>query len=83
MYRLTSKLIIYRGIGEDSILRCLAEICRRFDEGDYDREAMIEEIYEQLPWSPRRSAPIRAASMPLRSMISGSSGNCSTTISAK
>ena len=48
MYRLTSKLIIYRGIGEDSILRCLAEICRRFDEGDYDREAMIEEIYEQV-----------------------------------
>ena len=25
MYRLTSKLIIYRGIGEDSILRSLAE----------------------------------------------------------
>ena len=47
MYRLTSKLIIYRGIGEDSILRSLAEICRRFDEGDYDREIMIEEIYEQ------------------------------------
>ena len=48
MYRLTSKLIIYRGIGEDSILRSLAEICRRFDEGDYNRESMIEEIYEQV-----------------------------------
>lgn len=48
MYRLTSKLIIYRGIGEESILHCLAEICRRFDEGDYDTEAMIGEIYEQV-----------------------------------
>ena len=48
MYRLTSKLIIYRGIGEDSILRSLAEICRQFDDGDYDRETMIEEIYEQV-----------------------------------
>ena len=48
MYRLTSKLIIYRGIGEESILHCLAEICRRFDEGDHDREALIGEIYEQV-----------------------------------
>ena len=48
MYRLTSKMIIYRGIGEDSILRSLAGICRRFDSGDYDRETMIEEIYEQV-----------------------------------
>ena len=48
MYRLTSKLIIYRGIGEESILHCLAEICRKFDEGDYDREALISEIYEQV-----------------------------------
>ena len=48
MYRLTSKLIIYRGIGEESILHRLAEICRRFDEGDYDKEAMIGEIYEQV-----------------------------------
>ena len=48
MYRLTSKLIIYRGIGEESILHCLAEICRKFDEGDYEREALISEIYEQV-----------------------------------
>ena len=48
MYRLTSKLIIYRGIGEDSILHCLAEICRRFDQGGYDKEAMIGDIYEQV-----------------------------------
>ena len=48
MHRLTSKLIIYRGIGEDTILRCLAQICRRFYEGSYDKEAMISEIYEQV-----------------------------------
>ena len=48
MYRLTSKLIIYRGIGEESILHCLAQICRKFDEGDCDREALIGEIYEQV-----------------------------------
>ena len=48
MHRLTSKLIIYRGIGEDSILCCLAQICRRFYEGSYDKEAMISEIYEQV-----------------------------------
>ena len=48
MHRLTSKLIIYRGIGEDSILRCLAQICRRFYEGSYDKEAMISELYEQV-----------------------------------
>ena len=58
MHRLTSKLIIYRGIGEDSILRCLAQICRRFYEGSYDKDAMISEIYEQVHslsrLSPRR-----------------------------
>ena len=48
MYRLTSKLIIYRGIGEESILHCLAEICRRFDEGNYDREELTGAIYEQV-----------------------------------
>ena len=40
MYRLTSKLIIYRGI--------VAEICRRFDGGSYDREELTGEIYEQV-----------------------------------
>ena len=48
MYRLISKLIIYRGIGEESILHCLAQICRRFDEGSYDREELTGEIYEQV-----------------------------------
>lgn len=48
MYKLTSKLIIYRGIGEDSILMRLADICRRFEEGRYEKDALISEIYEQV-----------------------------------
>ena len=40
MYRLTSKLIIYREIGEDSILMRLSDVCRQFDRGDYDKEAL-------------------------------------------
>lgn len=48
MYRLTAKLVIYRNIGEDSILFRLAEICQRFDSGDYVRENLITDIYEQI-----------------------------------
>ncbi len=48
MFRLTSKLIIYRGIGEDSILRGLTEIFRLFEEGDYDADALIGDIYDQV-----------------------------------
>lgn len=48
MYRLTSKLIIYRGIGEDSILFRLADICRRFKTGNYEKEALVTEILDQI-----------------------------------
>ena len=48
MYRLTSKLIIYRNIGEDSILNCLSDISYRFARGDYEKEAMVTEILEQI-----------------------------------
>ena len=48
MYRLTSRLIIYRDIGEDSILHSLAEICRRFDKGDFDKEQLIGDIYDAV-----------------------------------
>ncbi len=48
MYRLTAKLVIYRNIGEDSILFRLAEICQRFDSGDYVKENLITDIYEQI-----------------------------------
>lgn len=48
MYRLTSKLIIYRNFGEDSILYRLADICERFAAGSYVKEDLITEIYEQI-----------------------------------
>ena len=48
MYRLTSKLVIYRNIGSDSILFRLSDIIQRFDKGEYDRENLITEIYEQI-----------------------------------
>ncbi|MBR6700765.1 MAG: ATP-binding protein [Firmicutes bacterium] len=48
MYRLTSKLIIYRNIEKDSILFELADICRRFYEGNYDKEQLITDIFAQI-----------------------------------
>ena len=48
MYRYTSKLIIYRGIEEESILLDLAEIFREFDMGSYEREDLISRIYGQV-----------------------------------
>lgn len=48
MYRLTSKLILYRDFGEDSILFRLADICRRFLNEDYEKEGLIQEIYTQI-----------------------------------
>lgn len=48
MYRLISKLVIYRNAGEDSILFRLADICQRFDAGGYIRENLITEIYIQI-----------------------------------
>ena len=48
MYRLTSKLVIYRNMGEDSILFCLADICQRFAAGNYVKENLITDIYVEI-----------------------------------
>lgn len=48
MYRLTSKLVIYRNLGEGSILFSLADICERFVSGDYIKENLITDIYSQI-----------------------------------
>ncbi len=48
MYHLTSKLIVYRKVGKDSILCRLSDICRRFQSGDYDAEELGEEVLEQV-----------------------------------
>ncbi len=48
MYRLISKLVIYRNAGEDSILFRLADICQQFDTGGYIKENLITEIYIEI-----------------------------------
>ena len=48
MYRLTSKLVIYRNMGEDSILFRLAGICQRFAAGNYVKENLITDIYVEI-----------------------------------
>ena len=48
MYRLVSKLIIYRNIPKDSILLRLSEIFRRFDEGHYEADALTGEIFDVI-----------------------------------
>ena len=48
MYRLTSKLIIYRSISKDSILFRLSDICRTFDEGAYDKDALVSRILDEI-----------------------------------
>ncbi len=48
MYRLVSKLVIYRNAGEDSILFRLADICQQFYTGGYIKENLITEIYIEI-----------------------------------
>lgn len=48
MYRYTSKLIIYSDLGEDSILLRLADICRRFDGGEYSQTEIISDILREI-----------------------------------
>ncbi len=48
MYRLTSKLVIYRNMEEDRILFRLSDICRRFASGNYEKEDLITDIYAEI-----------------------------------
>lgn len=48
MYKLVSKLVIYRNIGKESILFQLADICRQFDTGDYNREELTGRILDEV-----------------------------------
>ena len=45
MYRETAKLILYRNLGEDSILVKLSDIFKRFDSCHYRSEELITDIY--------------------------------------
>lgn len=48
MFREVSKLILYRDLGEDSILKQLADIFKRFDSCHYRQEELITDIYCQV-----------------------------------
>ncbi|MCK9151376.1 ATP-binding protein [Methanobacterium alcaliphilum] len=48
MYRLTSKLVIYKNISKDSILFRLSNICQNFNTGNYIKEDLITEIYTEI-----------------------------------
>ncbi len=48
MYRLTSRLIVYRNIGEDSILFRLGDICRRYDEKQSSIDRLRTEVLEEI-----------------------------------
>lgn len=48
MYRLTSKLIIYGAIPQDSILMQMADIYRRADAGKTSDAALTESVYTQV-----------------------------------
>ena len=48
MFREVSKLILYRELGEDSILSNLTRIFRSFDSCHYRSEELITEIYREV-----------------------------------
>lgn len=48
MYRLISKLVIYRNLGEDCLLYRLADICKRFEQNEYEKEELVTEIYDEI-----------------------------------
>ncbi|MGI6736329.1 MAG: ATP-binding protein [Anaerovoracaceae bacterium] len=48
MRNLISQLIIYREFDEDSILVRLADLCGRFESGDYERGELTSAILEQI-----------------------------------
>ena len=48
MYRLTSKLVIYKNIDQNSILFRLSDICRQFEAGSYEKEDLITNIYVEI-----------------------------------
>ncbi len=48
MHYLTSQLLIYKNIDGESILYKLAELCKSFEEGFYDREELVAAIYTQI-----------------------------------
>ena len=48
MHHLTSKLIVYKNISNNSILYKLSHLFKQYETGDYDKETLIEDIYVQI-----------------------------------
>ena len=48
MHKLVSQLVVYRNLPADNLLEPLAVICAEFAAGDYNREELTAEIYEQV-----------------------------------
>lgn len=48
MYQEISKLVIYRNLEPQGILRNLANICEKFDRKDFNRDALINDIYKEI-----------------------------------
>jgi len=48
MYQEINQLISYRLVKQDKILSGLAQICKEFEEGDYDKQKMICSIYDEM-----------------------------------
>lgn len=46
MYKLVSKLLVYRNIGQNSLLFRLADLCRTFDTGEYVAEDLSGNILD-------------------------------------
>ncbi|MEE3393332.1 MAG: ATP-binding protein [Lachnospiraceae bacterium] len=48
MYKLVSKLLVYKDLGSDCILYKMADIIKKADKGDYDADDIIDQIYTQI-----------------------------------
>ena len=48
MYRELAKLVVYRNIENDGILFHLSDICKKFYSGNFDKEDLTAEIYDQI-----------------------------------
>ena len=48
MYQLVSQLLVYRNLPQDNLLEALADICLELDSGDYLREELVADVYQQV-----------------------------------
>lgn len=48
MFREISHLLLYRNLGPNSILVRLADIFRNWEKGGWEKDDLIQQIYEQV-----------------------------------